>query len=125
MTSPKVVIIMARCSHSKQSFGIRLEEKLTGQWTADWAFPIKEAGAKREGYDKSEIGGSFSLDAAYPGCPYCQPKSFVLCYGGLFSRCNKVSCGDGEQDSTYTCPWCGNTAKISGHIQSLSAGKDL
>ena len=72
MITPKVVIIMARCSHSKQSFGIRLEEKLTSQWMADWAFPIKEVAAKREGYDKSEIAGSFSVDDAYPGCPHCK-----------------------------------------------------
>lgn len=61
MTTPNVVIIMARCSHSKQSFGIRMEEKFPSQWTADWAFAIKEAAAQHEGYDKSEIAGSFSL----------------------------------------------------------------
>ena len=121
MITRKVVIIMARCSHSKQSFGIRLEDKLTGQWMADWAFPIKEAGAKREGYDKSEIAGSFSVDDAYPGCPYCEQKSFVKCGGAL---CNKVSCG-GDQGSFHTCPWCGNKGQISGYIENLSAGNDL
>lgn len=124
MITPKVVIIMARCSHSKQSFGIRLEDKLTGQWMADWAFPIKEAAAKREGYDKSEIAGSFSVDDAYSGCPDCEQKSFVKCGGALFSRCNKVSCG-GEQGSFHACPWCGNKAQINGYIESLSAGNDL
>jgi hypothetical protein len=118
MITPKVVIIMAQCSHSKQGFGIRLEEKLTGQWMADWAFPIKEAAAKREGYDKSEIAGSFSIDDVYPGCPHCEQKSIVKCI------CNKVSCG-GDQDSFHTCPRCGNKAQISGYITSLSAGKDL
>ncbi len=125
MTTPKVVIIMARCSKNKQSFGIRLEEKLPGEWIADWAFAIKESVAKREGYEKSEITGSFLIDDAYPGCPYCEEKSFVLCKGTLFSRCNKVSCCSGEQGSIHTCPWCGNKAKISGYIENLSAGNDL
>ncbi len=63
------------------------------------------------------------VDDTYPGCPYCEQKSFVKCGGSLFSRCNKVSCG-GEQD-THTCPWCGTKAQISCYIENLSAGKDL
>jgi hypothetical protein len=119
MITPKVVIIMARCSRSKKSFGIRMEDKLAGQWSADWAFAMKEDAAKREGYDKSDISGNFSIDDTYPGCPYCEQLSFVKC-----GKCEKVSCG-GEQGSTHVCPWCNNNAQISGYIESLSAGNDL
>lgn len=65
----------------------------------------------------------YSLDDAYPGCPYCEQKSFIKCGGSLFSRCNKVSCSSGEQGSTYTCPWCGTKAQISGYIENMSAEK--
>ncbi len=119
MTNPQVVIIMARCSSSKQSFGIRLEEKLAGEWKADWAFAMKESTATREGYDRNNIVGSFSIDSAYPGCPHCELSSFVKC-----SKCQKVSC-EGEQGNAHTCTWCGNQAQISGYIESLSAGNDL
>jgi hypothetical protein len=79
MSTSKVVIVMAKCSHSKQSYGIRFEQKLPHQWVADWAFAIKEAAAKREGYDRSEIMGSFSFDAAYPGCPHCESPGIFKC----------------------------------------------
>lgn len=118
MTIPKVVIVMARCSHAKQSFGIRLEEKISGNWQADWAFPMKESTAKKEGYDNSQIAGSFSIDEAYPGCPYCERKTFCLC-----GTCSRVSCS-GEQSSAHTCPWCGIQSRIEGYIQSLNAGTD-
>jgi hypothetical protein len=123
MTNRNVVIVMARCTQSKQSFGIRLEEKISSQWVADWAFPIKESTATKEGYDKSEIAGSFLLDETYPGCPYCKRSNFCLCGGGLFSQCGKVGCSDGE-DTIYICPWCSNKGKISGHIERLNAGND-
>jgi hypothetical protein len=122
MTNPNVVIIMAKCSKTKENFGIRLEEKLSGQWVADWTFRMKAATAQREGYDQSRISGSFDIDDAYPGCPYCQDSGFVLCNGSLFSHCSKVSCGSG---STHTCPWCNQTAKIGGKIQSLNTEQDL
>lgn len=123
MTNRNVVIVMARCCQSKQSFGIRLEEKIPSQWVADWAFRIKESTAKKEGYDKSEIAGSFSVDEAYLGCPYCKRTSFCLCGGKLFSQCNKVSCADGEGEN-HICPWCGSNGKIGGHIERLNAGND-
>ncbi|MUG96837.1 hypothetical protein F7734_32650 [Scytonema sp. UIC 10036] len=119
MAHPKVVIVMARCSHSKQGFGIRVEEKSSQHWVADWAFAIKEAAAKREGYDRSEIAGSFEIDAAYPGCPHCEESSFVKC-----GSCGKVACWDGKR-TTHTCPWCGCKTEISGSIKNLSVGKDL
>lgn len=112
-----VVIVMARCSRDKLSFGIRLEEKSPRQWTADWAFAVKETLAKKEGYGRNEIRGAFLLDGAYPGCPYCKVKGFVKC------GCGKVACWDSER-TTVTCPWCGDTSAIGGQIEGLAAGGD-
>lgn len=115
---PNVVIVMARCAYSRQAFGIRFEEKRRHQWTADWAFAIKEAAAKREGYDKGEIIGEFSLDGVYPGCPHCGASHIVKC-----GVCGKAACWDGLH-STVTCPWCGSTGQIGGYIESLDTSSD-
>ena len=115
---PKVVIVMARCSQSKQNFGIRFEErKRPGEWAADWAFAINAASAKREGYDRGEIAGSFWFDGPYPGCPSCHARSIFKC------RCGKVACWDGERQ-IVTCPWCDATGELRGSFESLSAGTD-
>ena len=114
---PDVVVVMARCSQTRQGFGIRFEEKAPGQWIADWAFAIKEAVARKEGYDCGEITGAFGFDPAYPGCPHCGAMNIFGC------NCGKVACWDGER-RTVTCPWCGGTGKLSDHIQRLSAGGD-
>lgn len=115
---PHVVIIIARCSHSQQSFGIRFEQKEHGQWMGDWAFAIKETAAKKEGYDRSQITGAFKFDSTYPGCPSCHAKGIYKC-----GSCSKVVCWDGERH-TVTCSWCGVTSQLSGKIESLNAGRD-
>lgn len=117
MPLSNVVIVLARCRRTGHSFGIRVEEKFPGQWKADWAFPIKENVARKEGYGRSEIRGSFSLDDAYPGCPHCTAKPFARC------GCGKVACWDGESQ-TITCPWCGSRGTISGQIDRLTGGGD-
>lgn len=116
--SANVVIVMGRCSRNKDSFGIRFEEKLPGQWLADWAFPVKETLGRKEGYDKNEINGDIMLDNTYPGCPHCKDSSFVLC-----TTCDKVSCYDGTS-SSVTCPWCDVRKGVGGSIQGLKAGQD-
>lgn len=118
---PNVVIVTARCSHNRQGFAIRFEQKAHGQWIADWAFAVKETlarKARKEEYDRSEITGAFGFDAAYPGCPHCRAKGVFKC------GCGKVACWDGERGA-ITCPWCGARGKLSGHIESLGAGGDL
>jgi hypothetical protein len=118
---PNVVILIARCSRSKQSFGIRLEkkvEKADDLWIADWAFAIKEKAIEREGYDQSEVDGTFGFDPAYPGCPYCHAPSVFQCV------CGKVACWDGES-RIATCPWCGSTVELREPIESLTVGRDL
>src|SRR4051812_14852524 len=66
-----VVIIMCRCTRSKGGFGVRMERHAADQWIATWAFAIKDNVAKKEGYDQSQIRGSFAFESAYPGCPHC------------------------------------------------------
>lgn len=128
---PNIVIVMARCGHSKEYFGIRFEENQSmerypkhnfggepGQfWAADWAFEIRRESGGREGYDKTEISGIFSISPTYPGCPYCHGKSIYKC------GCGKVVCWDGETQ-IVTCPYCGMTAQLSGQIESLYSGFD-
>lgn len=114
---PNVVIVLARCRHNRQGFGIRFEEKSRGQWTADWAFAVKETAARREGYDQGEIAGEFEVDPAYPGCPHCEAKLLLKC------GCGKVACWNGE-DHRVTCPWCGRAGEVRGIAESLQAGSD-
>ena len=114
---PNVVVVMARCNRSRQSFGIRLEEKARGRWIANWAFAIREETAAKEGYGQSEITGVFGFDSAYPGCPHCHAPSIFQCV------CGKVACWDGES-RVVTCPWCGTTVELREPIESLTVGGD-
>ena len=114
---PNVVVVLARCAGTRQPFGIRFEEKGSGQWIGDWAFVLQEASAKREGYDRSSIAGTFGFAGTYPGCPSCRVRSFFKC------SCGKVSCWNGEQ-RTVTCAWCSCTVELSDSIASLSVGGD-
>lgn len=115
-----VVIVMSRCSRTREGFGIRFEEKGRGQWLADWAFPVKERLAKKEGYDRAEIKGSIRLDDEYPGCPYCKNTSVVYC-----PECGKVSCYD-IRAGVSTCGWCGSRGQVGGGgVTNLTGGDDL
>jgi hypothetical protein len=114
-----VVIVISHCNRTRESFGIRFEEKVEGEWAADWAFPVREALAKKEGYDQATIGGIITRDYEYPGCPYCKNDSFFQCGG-----CDKVSCYN-SSFSVSTCGWCGNRGPVEGSIKKLKAGGDL
>ncbi len=113
-----VVIVLARCSRSRQPFGMRFEEKGRGSWVVDWAFALPEATARKEGYDRNTITGSFALDPKYPGCPGCGCKGWFLC-----GSCGKVACWNGEQ-RVVTCPWCSASGELSGTVSSLASGSD-
>ena len=116
---PNVVIVMSRCCRSRESFGIRLEMVAHDMWSADWAFPVKETLAKKEGYDRSEIHGVFIVHDEYPGCPYCKNRGIILC------GCEKVTCYDGR-NSIAVCAWCGNRGQVGGGgSSSIKAGGDL
>jgi len=112
-----VVIVMGRCGLSKQPFGIRVERRGANQWGATWAFAIKDAVAKKEGYASTRIEGQFVFDDSFPGCPHCGTGYFFVC------GCGKLSCMKaGERE--VTCPWCGQSGELSGQATSMDGGGD-
>ncbi len=116
---PNVVIVMSRCSRTKQGFGIRFEEKSQGRWMADWAFSINEALARKEGYSSNEIKGTFDFDNTYPGCPYCHAMSFFQC------TCGKIACwNEAPLPCTVSCPWCESKIVLAVPITSIAVGED-
>jgi hypothetical protein len=129
-TRPNVVIVMAKCSHRKEYFGIRFERndnihsslkfldlRSKESWIGDWAFAIEEQSVIKEGYDKNQIRGFIGFSVSYPGCPHCNGKSIFQC------GCGRVACWDGKTQ-IVTCPHCGMTAQLSGQIESLHSGFD-
>jgi hypothetical protein len=117
VTTRNVVIVMGRCSRTRQGYGIRFEQRNAGQWTATWAFAIKDNVAKREGYEKSTMTGNFAFDDAFPGCPHCTSHTFFRC------QCGKLGCWDGVS-LTIVCPSCGQTGELVGELTTLEGGGD-
>jgi len=117
MSTRNIVIVMGRCSRSKQGFGIRFQKREGNDWAATWAFAIKEATANREGYEKTRISGRFTLDTAFPGCPHCSAHGFCACI------CGRLACWNGESRKV-TCPWCGRSVELTGEITTLDGGAD-
>ncbi|MDO4574119.1 MAG: TerY-C metal binding domain-containing protein [Planctomycetia bacterium] len=102
-------VIIIHCNEKKirdhgKIFGARVE-KQNGDWVRTWAFPIQESTAKKEGYDKTKLTGTFSCTNDYPGCPYCGGKQFWIC------SCGALHCWDGKT-WFVTCSVCGNAAKL-------------
>jgi hypothetical protein len=115
-----IVIVMSRCSQSKAGFGMRFERGADRLWRATWAFALKEAVAKREGYEQSQISGLAAdwATAEYPGCPHCRAPAFFQC-----NACRRTACWDGAT-RVVTCPSCGEGGELAGQIVSLDAGTD-
>ena len=117
---PNVVIAVARCSYTKELFGMRFEERSHHRWIADWAFPINQSLAQREGYDRNKIQGSFDFDGNYPGCPTCEALSMFQC------SCGKIACWKPKHlPCRETCPWCGITVTLDRSMDWLATGGDL
>jgi len=114
---PNVVVVLARCISTGDSFGIRVEEIAPEAWKADWAFAIKEDQAKKEGYHKNEISGEFAFAKPYPGCPYCERKALVRC------SCGTVYCWDGDSKD-IDCSICGKKRTIRGPVTRLNTVSD-
>lgn len=51
----EAAVVMAKCRHSKQPFGIRMEKKNDGVWYCTWAFKLSERAAANEGYDEIRL----------------------------------------------------------------------
>lgn len=115
---PNVIIVSGKCSVSKGLFGLRLEEVELKNWVIDWAFPVKEKSAKREGYSKNRVMGEFFFSEDYPGCPYCESQSLFKC------QCGKIGCYE-EKVGKATCSWCGLTSEIRGTVSSIDGNTDI
>ena len=102
----KQTVVLCRCPETKKLFGVRMDLHNNGVWKAAWAFPLKESTAKNEGYGEETINYTGELDEEYPGCPYCESKSFIRC-----GKCGKLTCNVGQ--SYFHCTWCGSSGKIS------------
>lgn len=113
------LILLAKCAESHKTYGIRVERQ-GDKFVATWAFPIKEASAKREDYDKTTIRGIIHFSDEYPGCPYCGAKS-----GLTVCDCGHLGCTI-VKDGVYTCEWCGATGRISAYTgEDIKAGMDI
>lgn len=114
----EAVIVLCKCGEAHKSYGIRAEKITPRHWEFTWAFPIKDASAKREGYDKTEIGGEIDFSTEYPGCPYCGKRGFTLC------SCGHLNCTI-LKDGLFTCEWCGTQGTIGDYTGgAISAGTD-
>ena len=114
-------VVIARCSKSKESFGIRIEQR-GSDWFGTWAFPIDEQKAMREGYSAtSSTTLSGTGDESHPGCPYCGDKEVSLC------ACGKIACGGGlkkhGKHMELTCPWCGKMSKVK-YVDTINVSGD-
>ncbi|MDO4756279.1 MAG: TerY-C metal binding domain-containing protein [Parabacteroides sp.] len=105
------VIALCKCSQTKNLYGIRFE-KDGKAWKYTWAFPVKEATASREQYDKTRITGGLIQSPDYPGCPYCGTNGFFHC------GCGKLNCWDGKSHHA-TCNWCGASGELTDGIDSI------
>ena len=115
-------VMLARCTEHKKLFGIRIEKR-EGDWVRTWAFPIDEARAKNEGFDKTEISGSLKPAAEYPGCPYCKNIFLLQCTCGKMLCCqnpasklkSKEQANDensqAQEEFSVCCEWCGEVTK--------------
>ena len=110
----EATVIVAKCKNSKDTFGIRTEQR-SNAWVFTWAFKMTEKAAASEGYNLTNISGAIRLDTDYPGCPHCESKGFTQC-----GRCNKIACYRGHEEKV-TCPHCGNTA----HVSSAESFEDI
>lgn len=115
----EAVVVLAKCREAHKTYGIRAERTGGNQWCLTWAFPIKESSAKREGYDKTSIGGKIECGPDYPGCPYCGQKNFTVC------SCGHLNCTI-LKNGLFTCEWCGAQGTIEDYSgQAIKAGGDL
>ncbi len=115
--SPGTVIVLAKCSLSREPFGIGFKRTAANEWTATRSFPIREevAGSSQA---SAPLLGSFRLSPDFQGCPHCHSRSFFK------DGCGRVACWDGTR-GFVTCPWCGAQGELTGQITSVQATTGL
>lgn len=120
----KRIYVLARCTQTRQYFGMTFEERPRGSW--QWylisGIPLPEERSKQGEYDRlNNVVGSFFFDnSKYKGCPYCQAMSFYQA-----RHCNnQLACWNG-MTNPVPCAWCGETITISGTISKVNISPDF
>jgi hypothetical protein len=107
--------MLAKCARHGDTYGVRIEQR-DDDWVSTWAFKIDDNRAKREGFDKTKIEGSFAPSGKFPGCPYCKADSFMQCVCGKLLCYDEERTADNNGGDSLKCAWCG--AKIA-EIESV------
>lgn len=100
-----MMVVMAMCGKTKQPYGVTIE-KHRNSCDLIWAFKIRPAAAKREGYDANSFRGAVNILPDFPGCPYCGSQGWYIC-----STCGTMVCND-TCEGSVTCPKCGVTSNL-------------
>jgi len=108
MNGIEATVAICKCPETKKLYGVRFQKMSPGHWKYTWAFPMRQASARREGYDNTIIEGMIDPDIDYPGCPYCGTKYFVIC------SCGKLNCNIGSSNR-FTCGWCHTSGTLSAY----------
>jgi len=116
-------VILAKCGTHSGTFGIRVEKR-ENDWVSTWAFRVDDSKARREGFDKTKIKGSFRSVDDYPGCPYCGGGELVqcgcgkmICYkeGGAYGKIERKT-----GSNSFRCPWCGVKIEEINEVESFT-----
>jgi len=94
MNKNDVNIGIAKCPKTGKFYGVRVEKRGKDDYTATWAFPIREDVAKREGFASTGFPKSIKYAAEYPGCPHCEKKENLAELGGGLNGLDLVLVGD-------------------------------
>lgn len=114
----EAVIVLAKCTQAHKTYGMRAEKTASGGWLINWAFPIKDDVAKREGYDRTTIKGNIQFSEEYPGCPYCNQTPVTLC------SCGHLNCTH-TKNNVLKCEWCGSEGIIGDYTgEAIIEGMD-
>lgn len=114
----EAAIVLAKCTQAHKTYGMRAEKAASGGWLINWAFPIKDDVAKREGYDRTTIKGNIQISEEYPGCPYCNQTPVTLCI------CGHLNCTH-TKDKVLKCEWGGSEGLIGDSTgEAIIAGMD-
>ena len=114
----EAVVLLCKCAEGRKTYGMRAEKTGRGRWLITWAFPIKEAAAKREEYDKAQIKGDILFSEEYPGCPYCGGRGVTVC------SCGHLNCTI-LTDGVFICQWCGQRGVLGDYAgEAITAGTD-
>lgn len=103
----------AKCIRNKQDFYIRYDFAADDRWCLTYGVKTLPSGENSVSSSGKQVDISNCRTGPQYKCPWCGSKDFVRC-----GRCAKLTCYDGS--GTFTCAYCGNSGKVSGHIKDIS-----